>query len=128
MHWPTTTQWPMTLALLFAGVINLLPVAGLMGSETLQKLYGMAFDEPSLRILMRHRALLFGLLGGALWIAAFVPSWQPMLATTALISMLGFVAIALLEGGGNAAIQRVVWADVLASVVLAAALVWSRWG
>lgn len=124
MHWNAATA--LAAALLLAGVINLLPLIGVLGAERLQSLYGMGFDDPSLRILMRHRALLFGLLGTALLVAAFIPAWRLPMALVGLGSMLSFIALAALEGGGNAAIRRVVIADVVASVLLAAALLWAQ--
>ena len=114
-------------ALLLAGLINALPLMGVLGAERLQALYAMSFEDPSLRILMRHRALLFGLLGGAMIAAAFIPHWRMPMAVAGLLSMVGFIVLAQLEGGGNAAIRRVVVADVFASLPLAAALLWSGW-
>ena len=43
-----------------------------------------------------------------------------------LLPTIWFIAIAVLEGGGNAAIRRVLVADVLASAMLLAAWVWAR--
>ena len=60
--------------LLVAGVIHLLPLVGVLGGERLNALYGIALDEPNLQILMRHRAVLFGLLGALLVAAAFNPA------------------------------------------------------
>lgn len=114
-------------ALLLGGLINALPVMGLLGSGALASLYGMPFEDASLRILMRHRALLFGLLGGAMMVAAFLPEWRRTIAVAGLASMLGFIVIAALEGGGNAAIRRVVLADVAACLLLAPALAWVVW-
>ena len=108
--------------LLLAGLVNALPVLGLMGGERLQMLYGLSFDDPSLRILMRHRALLFGLLGGVMIAAAFLPAWRVPMAVLGLVSMAGFIVLAGLEGGGNAAIQRVVKADVVVGLPLLVAL------
>ena len=124
MHWNAAIA--LASALLVAGVINLLPLIGVLGAERLQSLYGMSFDDPSLRILMRHRALLFGLLGGGMVGAAFIPQWRLPMALLGLASMLSFIALAALEGGGNAAIRRVVIVDVVASVLLALALLWAR--
>ena len=124
MHWNAPTA--LAAALLLAGVINLLPVMGVLGAERLQTLYGMGFDDPSLRILMRHRAVLFGLLGSGMIAAAFIPHWRTPLAIAGLISMLSFIVIAWLEGGGSPFIRRVVIADVIASVPLMAALLWSH--
>lgn len=121
-----TPQTALAAALVLAGLVNALPALGLLGADRLSALYALSFDDPSLRILMRHRAMLFALLGGGMIAAAFVPSWRVPMAVAGLVSMLGFVALAWLEGGGNAAIQRVVKADVIASVPLLLALLWSQ--
>ena len=112
-------------ALLLGGLINALPVMGLLGGGALASLYGMPFEDASLRILMRHRALLFGMLGGTMIVAAFVPGWRKPMAVAGLASMIGFLVIAVLEGGGNAAIRRVVLADVIACLALVPALAWA---
>lgn len=52
-----------SLALVVVALIHLLPLSGVLGSERLSALYGISFDEPNIEILMRHRAVLFGLLG-----------------------------------------------------------------
>lgn len=48
-------------------VIHLLPLAGVLGPQRLQSLYGLAFTEPELVILMQHRAVLFGLNAASCW-------------------------------------------------------------
>ena len=45
-------------ALLLAALIHLVPLAGVLGADTLATLYGLDFSEPNLSILMRHRAVL----------------------------------------------------------------------
>lgn len=122
MHYNAHT--PLAVALLLAGALNALPLIGVLGADRLQALYGLPFESDSLRILMRHRALLFGLLGGGMMAAAFIPHWRTPMALAGLVSMLSFIVLAVLEGGGNAAIRRVVQADVIASLLLAAALLW----
>lgn len=62
------------VALLFAGVIHLLPVPGVMGVSTLARLYGIEVNDPNTAILMQHRALLFGVLG-ALMLTAIALPW-----------------------------------------------------
>lgn len=121
-----TAATALAAALVLAGVINTLPLMGVLGAERLQALYAMPFEDASLRILMRHRAVLFGLLGGAMIAAAFIPAWRTLLAIAGLVSMVSFLVLAGLEGGGNAAIRRVVVADVIAIVPLLAALLWSQ--
>lgn len=117
-------------ALLLSGLVNAAPALGLLGGSTLQSLYGLPFEDASLRILMRHRALLFGLLGGGMIAAALaLPAWRVPAAAVGLISMLGFALVVWLEGGGNSAIRQLLVVDLAASALLLAALlgwVWPR--
>lgn len=124
---PINAATALAAALVLAGVINTLPLMGVLGAERLQALYAMPFEDANLRILMRHRAVLFGLLGGAMIAATFIPHWRAPLAIAGLVSMVSFIVLAQLEGGGNAAIRRVVVADVIAIVPLVAALLWRVW-
>lgn len=113
-----------TVLLLIAGVILFLPVTGVLGAARLLSLYGIAFDEPNLLILMRHRAVLFGLIGGFICAAAFRPTWQPLAIMAGLVNVLSFFWLAWSASQYNSAIQRVVAADwiVLACLLVAAAL------
>lgn len=104
--------------LVIAGVIHLLPLSGVLGADRLAALYGLPFAEPNLVILMRHRAVLFGLLGVFLCVAAFRPLWQPAAFIAGFVSVLSFLLLAWMEGGYNAQIGRVVVADVVALVCL----------
>lgn len=105
-------------ALLVAALIHLLPAAGILGAERLQALYGVALDDPNLVLLMRHRALLFALLGLFLAAAAFRPRWRGVALGAGYASVLGFLALALATAGLNAALQRVVLADWVALAAL----------
>ena len=106
-------------AMLFiVGVIHLLPLSGFLGAERLGLLYGLSFHEPNMAILMRHRAVLFGLLGAFFLTAAFQPSWQALAFAVGGISVVSFLWLAVSTGGYNEQIGRVVWADVMALVCL----------
>jgi hypothetical protein len=107
-----------TVALLGVAVIHLLPLIGVLGGPRLAQLYGFAVDDPNLAIVLRHRALLFGLLGGLCLWAAFKPALQPLALGAASISVVGFLVLALATGGYNDAIARVVTADWVAAVLL----------
>jgi hypothetical protein len=104
--------------LLVVAVIHLLPVSGAIGSEHLTRLYGLSFSEPNLAILMRHRAVLFGLLGMLFLIAAFVPPLQVPAFFAGFISVGSFLLIARLVGGYNLQVGRVFAADVVAAACL----------
>ncbi len=104
--------------LLVVGAIHLLPVPGVRGSERLAALYGLAFGDPNLAILMRHRAVLFGLLGVFIIAAAFRPGWRTAALVAGFASVVSFLLLAWSTGTYNAAIGRVVLADVVALVCL----------
>lgn len=106
-----------------AGVIHLLPLSGVLGAERLVSLYGMPFDDPNLQIMMRHRAVLFGLLGAFLLLGAFRAEYRLLAVGAGLASAVSFLWLAWATGGYNSAIGRVVFADVLAVACLAVALV-----
>lgn len=106
------------LALLIAGAIHLLPLSGVTGAAALERLYGVAVDSPDLALLLRHRAVLFGLLGGFLVVAAFRPVWHRAGLLAGLASVLAFLLLAWLEPGWGEAIRRVVIADLVALVAL----------
>ncbi|WP_286695922.1 hypothetical protein [Spongiibacter sp. UBA1325] len=107
--------------LVLVGIIHLLPVAGVLGVDRLAALYGIALSESNIEILMRHRAILFGLLGLFLVYAAFQPSLQTLAIVAGLVSVVSFIAIAWSVGGYNELVRKVVIADVIAAVALIAA-------
>ena len=111
------------ILLLLAGLMNLLPVAGVLGTERLRALYGVSLEDPNLIVMMRHRALLFGLLGAFLMAAAFSQDLRLPAIAAGLVSMLGFVALARAAAGVNAQLRKVMWVDIVASAGLVIALV-----
>lgn len=104
--------------LVIVGIIHLLPLSGMLGSERLSALYGLSFEEANLAILMRHRAVLFGLLGAFLLYAAFQPDFQPAAFIAGFISVLSFLLLAWSTGGYNALIARLFTADLIALACL----------
>jgi hypothetical protein len=109
------------LLMILAGVIHLLPLSGALGAERLQALYAVELGDPNLLIMMQHRAVLFGLLGVFLVLGAFRAALQVPAMVAGLISAGSFIVIALWVGGYNAALQRIVIADVVAIACLIAA-------
>jgi hypothetical protein len=110
-----------TVLFLLAGLVNLLPVIGVVSVNRLQELYGVVLEDPNLIILMRHRAALFGIVGALLVVAAFDTPLRTFALAAGLISMLSFVLIAFLVGGYNTELRRVVTVDLVASALLVVA-------
>ena len=104
--------------LMVAGLIHLLPLSGVLGTERLAALYGGSFNEPNLAILMRHRAVLFGLIGSFLLLAAFKPALQTIALVGGMISVASFLYLAWAVGGYNAQISRVFLVDVVILICL----------
>lgn len=107
-----------TIMLLIAGGVHLLPAGGVLGEASLLKLYGLPIKDPNLLILMQHRAVLFGLLGLFLVIAAFKRQLQALGIAAGLISAGSFIAITLWGGNYNAELYRVFIVDVVVVVCL----------
>jgi len=107
-----------TLLIVVVGLINLLPVSGVLSAKRLQLLYGVALEDVNVLILMRHRAVLFGIIGGLLVASAVHPPLRPIAAIAGLVSMLSFVLIAWLAGSYNPELQRVLVVDLVASLAL----------
>ncbi len=106
-------------SLIVVGIIHLVPVTGVLGVERLGSLYGIGIGDANLSILMRHRAVLFGLLGAFCLYAAFRPSLQLIALVAGAISVLAFLYLAYSTGGYNDELRRVVVADVVAAAFLA---------
>jgi hypothetical protein len=104
--------------LVIVAVIHLLPLSGVLGGERLAALYGVPFNDPNLAILMRHRAVLFGLLGLFLLFAAFRPQFQAVAFIAGFVSVVSFLWLAWSTGGYNMQIARVFTADIVALACL----------
>jgi hypothetical protein len=108
-----------TVVLLVVAAIHVLPVAGVLGAARLEALYGVPVRGPDLEILLRHRAVLFGILAGGIAVAAFRPDWHGPALLVATASVVSFLAIAGWVGGYGAPIATVVRADLVALALLA---------
>ena len=69
---------------------------------------------------MRHRAVLFGLLGLFLLFAAFRPALQTLAFIAGLVSVISYLWLAWSVGGYNALLARVFMADIVALICLTA--------
>lgn len=104
--------------LLAVGIIHILPLSGVLSAARLFDLYGITFDDPNVEILMRHRAVLFGLLGIFLISSAFLPNLQLAALITGFVSVVSFLYLAYSVGGYNDQVSRIVTADKAAIVCL----------
>ena len=115
-------KYLLPLSLIVVGIIHLIPLSGLLGVERLNALYGITVSDSDLSILMRHRAVLFGLLGLFCVYAAIRPALQLIALIAGIVSVASFLFLAIATGGYNEEIQRVVVADVVAAAFLVVGL------
>jgi hypothetical protein len=116
--------------LLLVASIHALPVVGVLGPSKLSQLYGFPVTEGSLELVLRHRAVLFGLLAAFLAYAAFKPELHRLALVAGLVSVASFLVLAALVSSYSqplATVVRVDWAAlVLLSLGLAAHLFAAR--
>lgn len=109
--------------IVIVGLINFYPIVGIFSSEILFNLYKIDSISNDVLILLKHRAILFGLLGGFIIYSAFKPELQIWGIILGLASMLPFIVIALFTGNYGIGIQKIVVADAIALVGLIIVLV-----
>ncbi|MGI9262052.1 MAG: phosphopantetheine adenylyltransferase [Woeseiaceae bacterium] len=111
------------ILLILTGLTNLVPVVGVISAEQLSGMYSVSIDSPDLGVLMRHRAVMLGLIGAFLIVAAFRPSLRIAAASIGLISMATFVLLAFTSGEIGTDVRNVALVDIAGSVMAAAVLV-----
>ena len=115
--------------LLVAGVIHLLPLPGALGAGALARLYGLepaALADPNLALLLRHRAVLFGVVGALLVAAASLLLGLDLVLgleskDTVLLVLTLFVATLTLGTGRTTVLQGAVHLVVFAVFLFLAA-------
>ncbi len=111
-------RYIISIALIVVGIIHLLPLSGVLGADRLASLYGVAFEDPNAVILMRHRAVLLGLLGVYFVAAAFLPSLQISAFIAGFVSVVSFLLLAWSVGQYNGSIAKVIAVDLVALAFL----------
>jgi len=115
-------KYLVTGSLLAVGIVHLLPASGVLGVESVAALYGVAIVDSNLSLLMRHRAVLFGLVGLFCVYAAFRPSLQLIALIGAGVSVAAFLVLGLAADDLNPQLLRVLLVDAVAAVLLIAGL------
>jgi hypothetical protein len=104
--------------LILVAMIHALPVMGVLGAPRLAQLYGIDASDPSLELLLRHRAVLFGLLAGFMVYAAFRPELRPAGLIAGVASVASFLILAQSAASLTEGVATVVRADWIALVLL----------
>jgi hypothetical protein len=81
-------------ALIVAGIIHFLPVMRVIGCRTTHMMYRIPFSDPNLIIVMRHRAVMLGLLGGLVLYAAFRAGMHHIAIAPGTVSLASIIGLA----------------------------------
>ncbi len=106
------------VGLTLLALIHLPPVIGVVGGDTLQRLYGVAADDASLQLLLRHRAMLFAIVGGIAVLGAWLPRFRTLALLTVWVSLGSFLLLAWQSPPISAELARVQRIDHYALIVL----------
>ena len=101
------------LAYAVVGAIHLMPIAPVFLPETLSRLYGIAPGDSTLLVLMRHRAVLLGLVGILCLWAVWWPPVRPAALLAAAINIAGFLGFYALYGNPAGALRTIAIADLI---------------
>lgn len=104
-------------------LIHALPAMAVLAPARLSSLYGFKAGDSVLTTLLQHRALLFGLVAAALVYAIFAPTVRWPVLIGAVVSMGGFLLIAVARGETSGALRSIVIVDVIGLIIAAVAAV-----
>jgi hypothetical protein len=107
------------LAFAVVGAIHLMPMAPVFVPETLSRLYGVTPTDTTLLVLMRHRAVLLGLVGILCLWAVWWPPVRPAALLAAALNIVAFLGYYALYGNPAGALRTIAIADLIALPPLA---------
>jgi heme A synthase len=107
------------ITLFIAGVINLLPSVLAFLPDKISKSYGIEMPNQNYELLLRHRAILFGIIGGLMIYSAVAKKHYEVSTVIGLISMVSFIVLFFLIGKDiNSELKKVMTIDVVGTVIL----------
>ena len=81
------------ITLLVAGIINAIPALIAFLPAKITASYGIAIPDANYELLLRHRAVLFGIIGGLMIYSAITKKHYDLATSAGLISMISFLLL-----------------------------------
>jgi len=107
------------ICLFITGVINFLPSILAFIPVKISTSYGVDISNSNLELLLRHRAVLFGIIGGIMIHSAITKKNYSLSIAIGLISMISFLILYQLQTGEiNPQLSKVMKADVVGIIIL----------
>jgi hypothetical protein len=86
------------ISLFIAGIINFLPSLLAFFSEKISKSYGIEAPNASKELILRHRAILFGIIGLLMLYSSIMKKYYGLSSSFGLISMISFIVLFFIIG------------------------------
>lgn len=118
-------QWGKIL-LTGVAALNALPAVAIFSVDRACAAYGLEPVDGDLRLILRHRGVLFALLSGGLLVALFRPQLRKAALGANAVSMAAFVLLLPLDHPVGPGVLRVAALDLVGLAVLAGASVLLR--
>ena len=90
----------------------------------ISKSYGIEIPNANYELLLRHRAILFGIIGGLMIFSSIVKKYYEIATIAGLISMTSFILLYfLIDKDISSELKKVMAIDIFASLILLVGLV-----
>lgn len=107
------------ICLFIAGVINFVPSFLAFLPDKISTSYGIQIPDSNYELLLRHRAILFGIIGGVMIYSAIRKRHYALSVTMGLISMISFIILFyLMDGTLNPELTKVMKIDMGGIIIL----------
>ncbi|MCB1199250.1 MAG: hypothetical protein KDK41_01290 [Leptospiraceae bacterium] len=107
------------ICLAIAAIINLLPAILAFLPKKISTSYGVEVPDANYELLLRHRAVLFAIIGGVMVYSFISRTVYDLAAIIGLVSMVSFLILwKLVDGKINSKLLKVVKIDVIGILVL----------
>ncbi len=108
------------ISLLIAGIINILPSFITFLPDKIRDSYGIDIIDSNYELLLRHRAVLFAIVGGIMIYAAITKNNYSLALITGMVSMCSFILLYfLVDGPINEELRKIMLIDIAGIVILA---------
>ena len=107
------------VCLFITGVINFVPTFLVFLPDKISSAYGIEIPDTNYELLLRHRAVLFGIIGGVMIYSAIKKTHYALSVTMGLISMISFIVLFyLMDGTLNPELIKVMKIDMGGIIIL----------
>lgn len=107
------------ICLFIAGVIKFLPSILAFLPKKIGNSYGIEVLNANYELLLRHRAVLFGIVGGIMIYSALTKENYPLAVCVGFISFVSFIILVqFVNGDINPELKRVLKIDIIGLIIL----------